>query len=290
MRHLDIDFNRLERKLPVGWQDKAQQLSDSLLAAQDETQRSDIINRNQDHWKAVKPILASVFNFKCWYTEAPQQGTDVDVDHFRPKKRVKETLSGESPHDGYWWLAFYLQNYRYSCIVANRRRTDVETGVTGGKADHFPLCDESKRAKTPDCDLEEEQAVLLDPLKATDVQLLHFKPDGEVMPRFSEGNHARKFMRADLSIAFYNLNHSDFVRCRIELRDQIDKDVNAAKRYFNKLETGDADNDLAFEQAICRLRKMRSKEAPFSSFCIAYLDGFRHQSEYEGVLDGIYSA
>ncbi|EGR1094443.1 TPA: hypothetical protein L3327_002159 [Vibrio cholerae] len=286
MRHLDIDFSQLE--LPQGWRDKAQQLSDSLRDAKNEKQRSDIINNNQDHWKVVKPLLASLFNYKCWYTEAPQQGTDVDVDHFRPKKRVQETLSTVTPHEGYWWLAFCLQNYRYSCIVANRRRTDVVTGVTGGKADHFPLCDESKRAQTPDCDLEDEQAVLLDPLKATDVQLLQFKPDGEAMPRFSKEKHARKFMRADQSIVFYNLNHSDFVRCRIELRNKIDKDVSAAKRYFNKLETGDAGNDLAYEQAIYRLCKMCSKEAPFSSFCIAYMDEFRHKPEYEGVLDAVY--
>ncbi|MEN4880440.1 hypothetical protein ABEI17_06900 [Pantoea agglomerans] len=286
MRHLDIDFNNLT--LPDGWLKKAQELSASLLAAQDMKQRSDIIDKNQDHWKAVKPLLASLFNYKCWYTEAPQQGTDVDVDHFRPKKRVQETLSTATPHEGYWWLTFSLQNYRLSCIVANRRRTDVETGVTGGKADHFPLCEVNRRAISPTCDLDEEQPVLLDPLRATDIHLLQFKADGEAMPRFSEDKHARKFLRADQSILFYNLNHSDFVRCRIVLRDQIDKDVNAAKRYFNKLETGDADNDLAFEEAICRLRKMRSKEAPFSSFCLAYLDEFRHKPEYEGVLDAVY--
>lgn len=286
MRHLEINFNQL--KLPNGWEDEAQRLSDSLLAASDDAQRSDIISKNQKHWKSAKPALANLFNYKCWYTEAPQAGTDVDVDHFRPKKRVQETLTGTAPHGGYWWLAFCLQNYRFSCIVANRRRTDIETGMTGGKADHFPLCEELKRAKTPTCDLEEEQPVLLDPLKATDVQLLAFKPDGEAMPRFSEKKHARKFFRADKSIEYYNINHSDFVRSRIDLRDNIDKDVKAAVRYFNKLETGDADNGLAYEEAICRLRKMRDKTAPFSSFSVSYLDSFRHKHEYEGVLDGVY--
>ncbi|WP_218668149.1 hypothetical protein [Vreelandella utahensis] len=283
---MDINFNQLT--LPEGWLERGQELTEALLAAEDERQRYDIIEKNQDFWKVIKPTLARLFNYKCWYTEAPQQGTDVDVDHFRPKKRVQETLSKESPHGGYWWLAFCLQNYRLSCIVANRRRTDVETGRKGGKADHFPLCEEAKRAEEPNSDLEEEQPVLLDPLKATDVQLLDFKPDGEAMPRFSVDRHSRKFMRADKSIEFYNINHSDFVRCRIELRDSIDKEVKSAVRYFNKLEMGDADNDLAYEEAICRLRKMCSKEAPFSSFCIAYLDSFRHKPEYDGILDAVY--
>lgn len=286
MRHLEVDFNRLT--LPDGWQQKSEELTKELLAAPDAKKRAEIIEKNQGHWKNIKPVLAQIFNHKCWYTEAPQQGADVDVDHFRPKKRVQETLSAGSPHDGYWWLAFRLDNYRFSCIVANRRRTDVETGLTGGKADHFPLCEETKRAKTPACDMEEEQPILLDPLKATDVQLLQFKPDGEVMPRFSDGKSPRRFMRADQSIALYNLNHSDFVRWRIRLRDDIDREVKAAVRYFNKLESGDADNDLAYEESIQRLRKMRSKEAPFSSFCVAYLDGFRHKADYEGVLDGVY--
>lgn len=286
MRHLEIDYSSIE--LPEGWQVKAEEISNKLITAESEAERDKIISDNQAHWKLVKPVLASLFNHKCWYTEAPQQGTDVDVDHFRPKKRVQETLKSISPHGGYWWLAFALQNYRYSCIVANRRRTDVESGITGGKADHFPLCDEAKRANTPSCDLEEEQPVLLDPLKATDVQLLQFKPDGEAMPRFSEDKHARKYMRAEKSISYYNLNHSDFVRRRMEIRDQIDKDVKAARRYFNKLESGDADNDLAYEEAIRRLRTARSKDAAFSSFSISYLDSFRHDEDYEGVLDAVY--
>ncbi len=286
MRHLDIDFDNLQ--LPVGWKEKSQQITRELVAETDSKKRGELIDKNQEHWKNIKLILTKLFNYKCWYTEAPQQGTDIDVDHFRPKKRVQETLSSLAPHNGYWWLAFSLENYRISCIVANRRRTDVETGITGGKADHFPLCEESNRAKTPGCNIEGEQPILLDPLKATDVQLLQFKPDGEAMPRFSEDKNPRKYMRADLSIMFYNLNHSDFVRCRIELRDLIDNEVKAAARYFKKLEAGDADNDFAYEEAIRRLRKMRGKDAPFSSFCVAYSDSFRHKPEYEGVLDGVF--
>lgn len=286
MRHIEVDLNRL--KLPENWLEKSQELTKALLAAPDAQQRSEIIGQNQDHWRLVKPILAQLFNHKCWYTEAPQQGTDVDVDHYRPKKRVQETIGEVNPHNGYWWLAFQLDNYRYSCIVANRRRTDVETGTTGGKADHFPVLSEASRAMTPECDLEAEQPLLLDPLKITDVQLLVFKEDGEAMPRYSEKQHSRKFLRADRSIIFYSINHSDFVRCRIELRDKIDKEVSAAKRYFNNLEAGDAVNDFAYEEGIRRLRDMRSRDAPFSSFCIAYLDTFRHKPEYDGVLDGIF--
>ncbi len=288
MRFIDVDYKKL--KLPANWLADSHKLTKQILAEKDPKKRAEIIDKNQPHWKKLKPILASCFNHKCWYTEAPQQGTDVDVDHFRPKKRVQETISGSSPHEGYWWLAFQLENYRYSCIFANRKRTDIETGVTGGKADHFPLVEESQRATTPSCDINNEQPVLLDPLKVTDTQLIFFKEDGEAIPRYSRKQHSRKFIRADTSIDLYNLNHSDFVRERQRLRDEIDRDVKAAKRYFNKLEkSGDADNDLAYEEAITRLRRMKNIDAPFSSFCISYLETYRHKSDYDGVLDGVFN-
>lgn len=43
MRHLDIDFNQLQ--LPDGWHKKAQELLDSLKAAQNDKQRSEIIKK-----------------------------------------------------------------------------------------------------------------------------------------------------------------------------------------------------------------------------------------------------
>lgn len=287
MRYININFKGLN--LPQNWRADSTRLKNQLLAEPDPKKRAKIIEDNQSHWKKVKKALAETFNHKCWYTEAPQQGTDVDVDHFRPKKRVQETLKETVPHEGYWWLAFDIENYRYSCIVANRRRTDVESGVTGGKADYFPLLEENDRAWKPSDCLASEQPVLLDPLKVTDTQLIVFKEDGEAMPRYDEKSHARKFLRADKSIDLYNINHSDFVRRRIELRDEIDRLVKAARLYFNKLEnSGDALNDFSYEEAIYQLRKMRSASSPFSSFCVSYLDTFRHKPEYDGVLDGVF--
>lgn len=285
MRHVEFDPAKLT--LPANWAQRVLALKKKIDLETDVEKRGKLIDANSDLWKEVKLELAKLFNFKCWYTESPQQGTDVDVDHYRPKKRVQETYKSENPHTGYWWLAFELKNYRYSCIVANRRRKDVESGQTGGKSDHFPLVNEENRAYTPTCDLEDEQPVLLDPIKFADVALITFKEDGEAMPSRPD-RMQRQHHRAMESIKYYSLNHSDFVRCRLELRDEIEELTHNAKRFFNKLETGDADNDLAYEQAIKKLHKMRDIGAPFSSFCVAYLDKFRHNPDYEGVLDGIF--
>jgi hypothetical protein len=271
-----VDYDPAKLKLPDGWQTQVEALEKVIAAESDPAKRAALIDANQDLWKAVKHEMAKLFNYKCWYTEAPQQGTDVDVDHYRPKKRVAELTSSSPQHPGYWWLAFRLENFRYSCIVANRRRRDVETDKTGGKSDHFPLWDESERAWTGAADVSNEQPLLLDPCKAADVALLTFKDDGEAMARYAETKSPKMFKRASTSIEYYHLNHSDFVRARVTLRDEMDKLVRSAKQYYLKLEQGDAAHLAAYEQAVRRLIELRDKSSPYSSFCVVYLEKNRH--------------
>lgn len=160
----------------------------------------------------------------------------------------------------------------------------MRTGNTGGKAYHFPLWDEGKRAWTPDCDCDEEQPLLLDPCKASDVVLISFKDDGEAMPRHDEKKRPKAFKRANESIKYYNINHSDFKKTRIELRDEMSGLVKNASRYYKKLETGDATHEHAYEEAIRTLKKMRDPKSRYSSFCVAFLDKYKHQEFLEGAF------
>ncbi len=275
-----VDYDPAKIQMPA----KAGQLRQKLLKAESEAARAMLIESNSNVWADVKPQLRKVFHDKCWYTESPQLGTDVDVDHFRPKKRVAEVHDKLKPHPGYWWLAFSPENYRYCCIVANRRRRDVDTGVVGGKADHFPLWDESKRAWPPLCDFSEEEPLLLDPCRAADVGLIAFKEDGEAMPRFGEDDSRKLYTRADKSIKYYHINHTDFVKARIALREKMIELIREAKGAFRKLEYGDAFHTDTYGKAIQRLREMRGINYPYSSFCIAYLERFKHESFLAGAF------
>ena len=263
--------------LRAGWAHDANTVLQELIAEADPKKRSKIIETNRGLWAEVKAELAKLSNDKCWYTESKQQGTDTDVDHFRPKKRVAEAKDKDNLHPGYWWLAFDLANYRFSCIYANRRRRDVESGDVGGKADHFPLINEDDRAWTPQCDCDEEQPLLLDPCKATDVALLTFKDDGEAMPRFNKKSRPRAFKRADISIELYNINNSTFVRARVDLREKINALLKDAERFFKKLESGDAAHEHAYERAIEQLLELTDERAAYSGFCKAYIENYRHQ-------------
>lgn len=281
MRKVDYDPSKVE--WPEDLMEKAAKLTATLKGEADQAKRVALIEENQNVWKAAKVALKKLFNGKCWYTESPQAGTDVDVDHFRPKGRVADVSINGASHPGYWWLAFNLANYRYSSIVANRRRRDIETDHVGGKADHFPIWNEADRATNPDADYENEKPLLIDPCKASDVSLITFKEDGEAMPRW-DADQPYKNLKAIKSIDLYHLNHSDFVKARIVLRDQVYKHVSDARRFFVKLETGDADHERAYEAAISGLIQLCHKDSPYSSFCLACLSNYKRDEYLAGAF------
>lgn len=278
-----IEYDPAKISFPADWKDKAAKLLQELVDAADDPTRQKILgDQNNRIWSELKLELRKLSHGKCWYTEALQAGTDVDVDHYRPKRRVAELIAAELPHPGYWWLAYDPSNYRFSCIVANRRRQDVEAGRTGGKADHFPIQHETDRAYTKDVDFGAEKPLLIDPCVAHEPELITFKEDGEAMPRFPV-DQAYKHGKAAKSIELYSINHSEFVTARLELRDRIEKLKKDAKRFFSKLETGDAVHESGYASAIAELARLRSAPAPFSAFCAAMIEPSSHEDYLFGL-------
>ena len=249
-------------------------------------ERSDEVNRHQNIWGSLRLELIKVVGNKCWYSEAPLAGSDKDVDHFRPKNAVRDvyrTGTGEK-HPGYWWLAFSPSNYRLSCAIANRKRRDLETGSVGGKGDEFPLFNEDKRAWIDIDDYFQEQPLLIDPCNAGDVTLITFSENGEAIERYSEQTKPRLFKRAEKSIELYHLNHTDFVKERIQIRDRIQRNIEDAQRFYRQLETGDSNVSHAYGRAIEALREACNIRSPFSGFAAAMLFPYREDESLEGVF------
>jgi hypothetical protein len=282
-----VPYNPKKIKYPKGWKEKAKKALEDVAKAAPQD-RAVLVNKYREVWAELKPELAKIMHGKCWYTESLQVGTDTDVDHFRPKNSVKNVRKPDTneEHSGYWWRAFDAKNYRYSCIVANRLRRDLETDLVGGKADEFPLWDECERAWTPDDNCDHEQPLLIDPCNAGEVALITFAENGEATERYKETEKPKKFAKAHKSILLYHLNHSDFVRERIKIRDNLTNYIEDAKRYYEKLDDGDADDDYAYMRAIEGLRQACSESAPFSSFAIAMLRPYRFDESLEGVFIG----
>ena len=90
-------------------------------------------------------------------------------------------------------------------------------------------------------------------------------------------DHKYKQAKAERSIELYSLNHSEFVKARISLRDLVEKWRQDAHRFFNRLETGDADHEAGYRTAITELDRLRSPKEPYSAFCAAMIDRYRHE-------------
>lgn len=152
MRYIEID----QFQPPDGWQARADEALNTLreeiaqteaaalAAGQDASaaRRAAIgtglkIKAREDLWRELSPTLSLLGQSKCWYSESRNATSDKNIDHFRPKGRVEE----DPAHEGYWWLAFNWQNYRYASQWCNQRRNDKVNKTSGGKGDHFPLID-----------------------------------------------------------------------------------------------------------------------------------------------------
>lgn len=132
-------------------------------------ERNELIDKHGVHWGKLKPWLLSLSGGKCWFTEARDIASHLDVEHFRPKKAARNVKGPE--RDGYWWLAFDYMNFRIAGTVPNRK-----------KGAWFPLrfgspCSTFTRRREGD-----EVPHFLDPTNAHDVTLLAFDEEGKAVP------------------------------------------------------------------------------------------------------------
>lgn len=266
-----IDPQLVIPHLPAGWEQQAQQATNDVTAAQPENRSAEVNGRSQV-WRDLKDALKQASHGKCWYCESIDSRSDNAVDHFRPKNAVAECPG----FDGYWWLAFKRENYRFSCTFCNCHRIDQSTGNGGGKADHFPLRDEARRAKSPAHNLDDEEPMLLDPLASADPGHLWFDADGQAVPSPICGElSSYPHKRAEVSIRLFHLNHPGIVDQRKALCSELRRRVQDADRYFKKYHDGDGTARGAFDDAIRDLKAGLAGNAAHSGTARALLMGLR---------------
>lgn len=169
------DFTWWEPWTEEAWQSWLKKSNDYKLELERLHQTGDIAVRNKfiddhsTHWGELKPWLTVLSLGKCWFSEAKDIASHYDVEHFRPKKAAK-ALDG-TVRDGYWWLAFDYTNFRLCGNVGNRKK--------GG---WFPLSDESCLSSFDRPREDMEEPYLLDPTKASDVNLIAFDEEGKAIP------------------------------------------------------------------------------------------------------------
>ncbi len=188
MIHIDLDG-----KTPTAeWIRKAEAITRKLNDAGSSEKRKEIIKQNRKLWGEIKEWLLERSHNKCWYTEARNDSSYFEVEHFRPKNW--NSSQDDPDFEGYWWLAFEWRNYRVCGNAPNRK-----------KGSFFPLHEDSQRATSRKRHLvDDEIYVLLDPLEIADPSLISFDERGICKP--TPGTEGWELRRADISIDRYGLN------------------------------------------------------------------------------------
>ena len=231
-----IDLSKLE--LPEGWEDVADALTEELADIEPGKRNSFIDSKKRKTWgdDRLLEALRKIAGNKCWYSDLPLEGSDVNIDHFRPKGRITEVES-DFPYsktgtqsDGYWWLAFNWENFRLSSMHANQRRVDEDT--SGGKADFFPVSGQRADELTPIGSMTED-ILPLDPCKLSDVALLWYDPDGKIgYNGWQSTNDENEIQRLKLTNWLYHLDKKEIVAARRSHIVDIQKDLRTANSHY----------------------------------------------------------
>ncbi len=224
-----ISLKESDKSTLNAWLAKANEILDELKKEPDAQKRKVIIRKNQRHWRDVNLLafLKALSDGKCWYTEAKFTAEYPHLEHFRPKSYARKEC-GEICHEGYWWLAFDIDNYRLSKPMPNTR-----------KGTYFPLRERVMAVCKPGNAVTRESPMFLDPTVEEDVALISFnshgKPEPCINPVVDLNDWDRN--RIEFSIKRYGLDDEDLCDERkqlwISLTSQFAEYASLMKRYKN---------------------------------------------------------
>lgn len=250
----NIPLQNADRKVLKIWLKRSSKLLAELTAETDIDKRKALIDKYKKHWRKEVLVdwLAALSNDKCWYTETYFGGDYPEIEHFRPKKEALDE-KGKKFHEGYWWFAFDIDNYRLSKPMPNRK-----------KGCYFPLRDKTKAVNAPGGPIDDEDNYLLDPIVEEDCYLLSFNEIGNAVPEAGLSDWKEK--RVDYSIERYKLNDDRLCRRRklvwMTCRGLLAEYQNKAKKAD---ETGSAKNRGEAQSILKNLRDMIKQDKEFSS-------------------------
>lgn len=223
---------------------------------------------------AVKNELKKIF-LKCAYCESNYGAVyDGDVEHFRPKGKVKEK-NPQTP--GYYWLSNDWNNLFLACQHCNQRRkhqlygTDKVEGY--GKLDQFPVSSETKRLTNPDDDLDLEESVrlLINPCK--DNPAIHFEYEdtaGVIVPVSEMG---RK------SVEVYALQRPLLVQERYKQLLLLFRQMDRVKREMVRMnDNNNLHQQQVFKEELDVLVGFTSVEAPYAGMSRYFVKKFLEEN------------
>lgn len=102
--------------------------------------------------KATKRVFSVAQHSKCCFCEGVFDAHYAgDVEHYRPKKSIRE--GNVRTYPGYYWLAYDFSNLFFACADCNQYR----------KKDQFPLVNDGNRARSHHDNITLEDPLILCP-------------------------------------------------------------------------------------------------------------------------------
>jgi uncharacterized protein (TIGR02646 family) len=118
--------------------------------------------------RSVKEALIKAQHDKCFLCESKITHIDYgDVEHFRPKAGYSQSRSDTLHRPGYYWLAYEWSNLFLSCALCNQRF----------KANFFPLSNPGARAESHKDNVDDEDALFIDPSCDDPEQYISFRKE-----------------------------------------------------------------------------------------------------------------
>lgn len=174
--------------------------------------------------------LSNLYKNKCAICER-DRGTELQVDHYRPKKPRNNQTQTQYNHPGYYWLAYTWSNLIPLCSKCN-----------GNKSNKFPLSGWNDVNRISDhtnvkglnpfephelswLNVTEVPLIINPELDKTPERHFSFNRNGKIVGRTDEGRE---------TIYVCKLNRKDLIRERLKIREDYTISIKSAFDDFSK--------------------------------------------------------
>tara|TARA_R110002167_G_scaffold212980_2_gene417651 strand:+ start:8392 stop:9294 length:903 start_codon:yes stop_codon:yes gene_type:complete len=238
-------------------------------------------------WRELYPALSKLSGHKCWYSEAPENSSEWEIEHYRPKANSKNEDGLVLREDGYWWLSYSWKNFRFAGSLVNKQRRErFEKNIeVYGKGNYFPLEDVDSIAQPEDSDCDCERPMLLDPIKPRDVTLISFDKNGEPYPTYNEDDNPLFHKKAILSIKYYGLKHSPLNRGRTKVWANCETVVSKAHNYIKNNINDPIRRDEKIDDCYLQLAKFTRPGEPYTMVVRNYVKEKIKDDNYNWLAD-----